>query len=657
MCPHCSVWNEVKTMQDPAAAKEDEIADGDFKPLPPTPVSERQRTDIGEKLFAYCVYTLMILIGLGAFVFAWTMIILAATAPTQLDKWRIELNDNSSMVVIQGTVTSPTGQSSHFAGEIFGNQSGPPSALVAVAVNSSEHRLRRFEYVAMLNGSAFMWKSVVGYDGDEYVVGRKCVECDQVPVVATTVGWLFGNQKTMHLPSKVSGKFVTDLNAHLHADDLWFDLRRFANDFASFTGNESTWILNGDNTTAQLRLVKRGYYGVALMQGLIESVETFRSCPNLYQCEEKTMRQRTRRVEETKNEDSVPMSLRHWQDQRFGHRRLLSVDAEAVVGSVHAANTMDDLPEPERNSTVSANGAKKCLFIHGIGVKQDVGLVDNFTDYWGDEVLTSLPCCEQLKFTRFDTVNRPWYSPELARATCDAAIAVATNKTFRFSNGSMAIGSGTRQAARNQTKKLDNLIIISHSSGALNVASALMQSGCALSPSSSKWIAIQGPMLGSHTANQVLSDCAKPASVSDSVVKKALAVFELCPPTDSTRSLVLKGSNASDPSLDKLYTLAAATFRTNVNASLCGVSPEGIASAASVQYVALAKLSRHNSTANDGAVTFASCRGGLNASLYRSTPTSAFYRADLNHEDGRLVHGDGLRAAQQPLRWLQGQID
>jgi len=291
----------------------------------------------------------------------------------------------------------------------------------------------------------------------------------------------------------------------------------------------------------------------------------------------------------------------------------------------------------------------ECLLVHGIGIHDDVGLVDSFTEYWGNQVMTTFPCCSVLKFTHFNTVDRPWYSPTLARATCSAAIAVTSNRTFQLSTSD--IDSGRGDAA------LDDLVIVSHSSGVMNVASTLMHGDCSLSPKSSKWVAIQGPILGTHTANNVAADCGKPASSWNSTVKDVLTAFDLCPVKKSTQSLVRNGTSAADACLDGLYTRTAAVFRAKVNASLCGVSTQGISSSDSTLYEAMAAYSEHeNSDENDGAVSFDSCRGGLPASKYRPTYKSAFYKAALNHADGRLAHGDAWREDQQPIRWLQRQL-
>uniref|UniRef100_K3WWG0 Uncharacterized protein n=1 Tax=Globisporangium ultimum (strain ATCC 200006 / CBS 805.95 / DAOM BR144) TaxID=431595 RepID=K3WWG0_GLOUD len=306
-----------------------------------------------------------------------------------------------------------------------------------------------------------------------------------------------------------------------------------------------------------------------------------------------------------------------------------------------------------KSACTCTNGAnKKCLFIHGIGVRDNVGVQDDFAEYWGSKVKTALPCCSVVKFTHFNTVDSPWHSRGFAREICNAAAAVAINASYNTSTGALKWNESNSKPV-----VLKDMVLIAHSTGNLHLASALHYGDCALDPKSSRWLAVQGPMSGSRTANQVIKKCHIPNTTWDDLTRYVLEGFELCPVTGSTQSLILKGSNASASRLDTLYEKAVGTFRASVYANMCGVSAVGILSPSSPRYVALEAFSNHTSKENDGAVEFASCRSGIDASSFAPKHTSRFYKAEINHDDGRMINGDSTWAeTRKPLKWLQCQF-
>ncbi|TYZ68406.1 hypothetical protein PybrP1_006194 [[Pythium] brassicae (nom. inval.)] len=315
-------------------------------------------------------------------------------------------------------------------------------------------------------------------------------------------------------------------------------------------------------------------------------------------------------------------------------------------------------------------GNKTCLFVHGIGVHEDVGVQDDFEDYWGKQVKSSLPCCAVVKFTRFDTVSPPWYSRTMSRELCRAAIAVSRNETYQTTNSttdgdprseandsSSNISSSSTTPPTSRRKELKDMVLIAHSTGNLHLASAFLYGDCHLDRATSRWLAIQGPMDGTNTANRVIDACQQPNTTWDDLAKEVLEGFELCPITGSTKSLALRDSKAAGSCLDSLYEKAGELFRAEVSAVMCGVSPVGIVSPSSPRFVALSKFSNHSSPLNDGAVEFGSCRGGVAASAFAPSFQSRFYKAEINHDDGRLIHGDGVWGeTRKPLKWLQCQF-
>lgn len=324
-----------------------------------------------------------------------------------------------------------------------------------------------------------------------------------------------------------------------------------------------------------------------------------------------------------------------------------------------------ELPEVDLSATDCPchDGMKTCLFVHGIGVHEDVGVVDDFEDYWGKQVKNSLPCCSVIKFTHFDTVDPKWYHRKMSKKLCRAAIAVSKNETYLVSNASIESNTSSsidaplsvdRELGVQRKHILKDMLVVAHSTGNLHLAAAALYGDCELDKKSSRWIAIQGPMSGTMTANRVIKECRQPNTTWDAVTRQVLVEFELCPITGSTQSLALRGTVASSSCLDQLYEKAIEVFQDHVCANMCGISPVGILSSSSARFVALDKFSNHTSKQNDGAVDFDSCRGEFDASTFDSSFASRFYKAEINHDDGRMVNGDGLWGeTRKPLKWLQ----
>jgi len=250
----------------------------------------------------------------------------------------------------------------------------------------------------------------------------------------------------------------------------------------------------------------------------------------------------------------------------------------------------------------------------------------------------------------------------MSKKLCRAAIAVSKNETYQISNNSSANTNSTKEKPSKDEdcksrKVLKDMVVIAHSLGNLHLASAFLYGDCKLDPDSSRWIAIQGPMSGTMTANHAIKDCQQPNTTWDDLTRQVLATFDFCPITGSTKSLAFRGTQSAGSCLDTLYEKASEEFRSHAYANMCGVSPVGILSPSSARFVALAKFSNHTSKLNDGAVEFGSCRGGFEATKFNSSFTSRFYKAEINHDDGRFIHGDGgWGETRKPLKWLQCQF-
>jgi hypothetical protein len=334
----------------------------------------------------------------------------------------------------------------------------------------------------------------------------------------------------------------------------------------------------------------------------------------------------------------------------FGHTNETPQYAiESMRGRVESSLSVAELAEEECPCT--SQEKKKCLFLHGIGVHEDIGLVDTYPGYWGS-IEEMLPCCSDVKFMHLNSVDSPWYDELFAERICDAMVSVARNTTFSLTQQTHP------QLPARKVPVIENTVVVAHSTGNLYLASALLYEKCRLDKDSSKWIAIQGPMRGTNTANRVLEECAKPASGWSTLVQTVVRDFELCPVKNSTGSLVLADTSASRGCLDRLYAKVQEAYEARAHSNLCGISPFGLTSTSSPKFVALAKFSNHSTSENDGVVEFESCAKrdtGKYQGSYRNR--NRFYKASINHDDGRLIHGDGLWGDdRKPIKWLQCQF-
>jgi hypothetical protein len=295
--------------------------------------------------------------------------------------------------------------------------------------------------------------------------------------------------------------------------------------------------------------------------------------------------------------------------------------------------------EENQNCNQCQNGLKACLFVHGLhglGKVGNLGLQDEYRDYFG-EIQNHLPCCHTIKFLVQDTDHHAWYEDFLPHQVCDAALQLSSND---FST------------------EIQDVVLIAHSMGNLVISSALMKNLCSIGKNS-KWIALQGPIEGSMSSTRATEICIDNVNTKwDDPWVSLFHAAKLCPAKQGVLSLTYNLHPKTSQELKDLYSRAMLIYYQNVDANLCGIIPQGLASIESAKYLALSILSQHPIPQNDGAVDFNSCRGPFDASLYsNSWKKTNFYRANINHGDGALRHGDGWWGeSRRPIKWLQCQF-
>jgi hypothetical protein len=236
-----------------------------------------------------------------------------------------------------------------------------------------------------------------------------------------------------------------------------------------------------------------------------------------------------------------------------------------------------------------------------------------------------------------DTVNNAWYEGKLSKQVCDAAVEFSGSK---------------------DPMNLEDVALIGHSMGNLIIAAGVMHNQCKIG-THSKWIALQGPILGTMLATEAMDLCRDEImEYSNDAVIDVLKSIKICPLKESARALPFILTNGSTPDLNEKYAIATQLFQQHVSSSMCGASPVGLPSFDSAVCVLLDLIAPHTTDQNDGAVDFNSCRGGLDESRYSSSwRDTNYYIADINHGDGSFRNGDGFWGdARKPIKWFQCQF-
>jgi hypothetical protein len=302
----------------------------------------------------------------------------------------------------------------------------------------------------------------------------------------------------------------------------------------------------------------------------------------------------------------------------------------------HVATGKRRLGEFNSSPCGCKDGMKKvCLFVHGLGFDDERPPQDEYSSYWGD-IQKYATCCSNVKFMYMDTVNNAWHEGKLSKQVCDAAVEFSGSK---------------------DPMNLENIALIGHSMGNLIISAGVIHNQCKIG-THSKWIALQGPIVGTMLATEAMDLCRDDPGFLDNPALVVLKSIKICPLKESARSLAFIQSNGSTPELNEKYAIATQLFQQHVSSSMCGASPLGLISRDSAKYVILDLIAPHTTDQNDGAVDFNSCRGGIDESRYSSSwRDTNFYKANINHGDGSFRNGDGLWGdARKPTKWFQCQF-
>lgn len=303
--------------------------------------------------------------------------------------------------------------------------------------------------------------------------------------------------------------------------------------------------------------------------------------------------------------------------------------ADLVVRAL-APQTLRRLPL-QAASCGCRNTPRPCIFFHGMDIKADGGLVDDF-DFFGD-IKKHAPCCSSIKFAVLNTVDYAWNNASLVEKACGYALAMSPQSD-------------------NATRTIENTIVVSHSMGNLMLAHAEATGKCTLGKTSS-WVALSGPFKGSMGSDFQQQVCTGDYFGKD-VVAAVVALFGQCPQSKARQALYYQGGNFSSPELTAQFTAARKIHEKRVTAGVCGFSYNGLVSGDSVGLFLGGTILPHKSKENDGVVEFQSCIGDQSARLFGENWSNQFYRAKLNHADTTLKHGDAwFDNRRKPVKWFE----
>ncbi|KAL0583650.1 hypothetical protein ABG067_006463 [Albugo candida] len=279
-----------------------------------------------------------------------------------------------------------------------------------------------------------------------------------------------------------------------------------------------------------------------------------------------------------------------------------------------------------------------CLFVHGIGVREDQEPDGPFY-YWKGTTLED-HCCSTIRFVHSDSETRAWHDETLAQRYCEAALGMAPSTN---------------------TTTIENIVIVSHSAGNLVVANAETLNICKLGQTA-KWIALAAPMRGSFLADEAESICSGTTTAYKKItysISRAFDKQQRCPLPPSKISLVSKESKYSNPELDELYEKAEGVYMAKASSILCGASHVGLMTTRAAKYTFLSILTTSVTEKTDGSVSFSSCRAGYRVEDFKTTwKNTRHYLARLNHGDSKLV---GIKDGwwgddRKPIKWFKCQF-
>ncbi|GMF34254.1 unnamed protein product [Phytophthora lilii] len=283
----------------------------------------------------------------------------------------------------------------------------------------------------------------------------------------------------------------------------------------------------------------------------------------------------------------------------------------------------------DKSSCSCMSTPRPCIFIHGLGVKEEMPENEDTFSYWGDSIIDHTPCCSSVKFAHLNTVDNAWTNETQQAKVCNRALAVSTTSTDLV---------------------ITDTIVITHSMGNLMFAGALATGKCSLH-SSSTWVGIAGPMTGSMASDFVQESC---AGDTNWFWEKVGDISGRCPPNTGLKSLAFENGNFSSIPLNEAYAAAQETYRNSVYALMCGYGHTGITSKYQAEFWAVGSSIPHKSKENDGMVEFQSCAPGIPESQFGDSYRDRFYKTKLNHYDMQFKAGDALLdEAKMPVKWFE----
>ncbi|KAL3658089.1 hypothetical protein V7S43_016932 [Phytophthora oleae] len=289
----------------------------------------------------------------------------------------------------------------------------------------------------------------------------------------------------------------------------------------------------------------------------------------------------------------------------------------------------DDDDSDDDNSCSCKSTPRPCIFIHGLGVKDEVPDLQKSLPYWGDTITSHAPCCTSIQFAHLNTVNYTWLNSTQQNQVCDHALEVSNSSTKLV---------------------IKDTIVVTHSMGSLMLASAIARGRCKLD-SSSTWVSTAAPMIGSMAADYAQEVCAGDTNL---IAEKLAEFKDQCPVNRATKSLAYLSGKYSTGRLISAYKAAQEVYRTTVSAVMCSESFSGILSSYQASFWILGEMIPHKSKKNDGTVEYHSCTMGLDQSKFGDTYKSRFYRTKLNHYDMQFRAGDAFwNKAKMPVKWFE----
>ncbi|KAJ8569196.1 hypothetical protein ON010_g6064 [Phytophthora cinnamomi] len=288
-----------------------------------------------------------------------------------------------------------------------------------------------------------------------------------------------------------------------------------------------------------------------------------------------------------------------------------------------------DLSFKDKTVCACKSTPRPCIFIHGLGVKEEVAKNEDWFSYWGESIKGHTPCCSSVKYAHLNTVDNPWTSEVLQDKVCERALAVSTTSAKPV---------------------IKDTIVVTHSMGNLMFAGALATEKCSLD-SSSTWVGMAGPMIGSMASDFVQESC---AGDTNRFWEKVGDITGRCPPNTGLKSLAYQGGSYSNQQLDAAYAAAQKVYREKTYALMCGRAYSGITSKYQAQFWALGHSLPHKAKKSDGMVEFQSCAAGMPESKFTTNYRDRFYVTRLNHYDMQFLAGDAiLDEAKMPVKWFE----